>query len=62
MVAFLRDGGFSEVRREGDGLVFEPEPALRDLIVRYMENTGVTGATLDDDKVEWHRPTGGNGE
>jgi aspartyl/asparaginyl beta-hydroxylase (cupin superfamily) len=61
MVAFLRDGGFSEVRREGDGLVFEPEPALRDLIVRYMENTGVTGATLDDDKVTWHRPTGGNG-
>ncbi|NDI46782.1 aspartyl/asparaginyl beta-hydroxylase domain-containing protein [Goekera deserti] len=58
MVAFLRDGGFAEVRREGDDLVFEPEPALRDLILRYMENTGVTGAELRGDAVRWHRPAG----
>ncbi|WP_146605807.1 aspartyl/asparaginyl beta-hydroxylase domain-containing protein [Micromonospora craterilacus] len=55
IIAFLRDGGFTGVAKNGDHIVLQPEPGLRDMIQRYMRATGIDGVELRGDDVIWHR-------
>jgi len=55
IIGFMREGGFERIGTEDGEIVIHPEPALRDLVRRYMAATGIDGAELRDDDVVWHR-------
>jgi len=55
IIGFMREGGFERIGTEDGEIVIHPEPALRDLVRRYMAATGIDGAELRDDDVVWYR-------
>jgi aspartate beta-hydroxylase len=52
---FMRESGLERVELCDGGVVLHPDPALHELARRYMELTGIEGASLDGDDVTWHR-------
>jgi aspartate beta-hydroxylase len=55
IIGFMRDGGFAQVDERGGDILLRPQPALRDLVHRYMAASGIEGVELDGDTVVWHR-------
>jgi aspartyl/asparaginyl beta-hydroxylase (cupin superfamily) len=55
IISFMRDGGYESIEAVDGDIVIHPEPALRDLVRRYMTATGIEGAELHGDEVVWQR-------
>ncbi|SHF86386.1 aspartyl/asparaginyl beta-hydroxylase domain-containing protein [Streptoalloteichus hindustanus] len=55
MVDFLKEHGMDRMETRDDGVVFRPNPTVRDELAYYMAVTGVTGAELRGNEVVWHR-------
>lgn len=58
ILAFMRDGGFSRVEVRDGEVIIHPQPAVCEMVLRYMESTGIEGAEMRGDQVVWHQREG----